>query len=70
MSAVGLCEFCRHAQIIQSKRGGTFYLCRRSNDDSSFDKYPRLPVLSCRGYEAGEVQQHLGGIPSAKINKA
>ncbi len=69
MSAIGLCESCRHAQIIQSKRGSTFYLCLRSNDDAGFDKYPRLPVLSCRGYAAGGVQQHLGGNPSAKTSK-
>ncbi len=54
MSAVGLCEHCRHAQIIQSKRGSTFYLCLRSDEDASFAKYPRLPVSACRGYEAVE----------------
>lgn len=52
MSPIGLCENCRHAQIVRSARGGTFYLCLRSNEAANFAKYPRLPVLSCNGYEA------------------
>lgn len=51
MSAIGLCEHCRHVQIVQNARGSKFYLCRRANEDASFAKYPRLPVLTCRGYE-------------------
>jgi hypothetical protein len=30
-----------------------FYLCRRSADDPSFPRYPRLPVVACRGFEEG-----------------
>ncbi len=26
-------------------------MCERSLTDPSFPRYPRLPVLSCRGYE-------------------
>jgi hypothetical protein len=36
---------------IESDRGSVFYLCERSAIDASFPKYPRLPVLQCRGYE-------------------
>ena len=49
--AVGLCRTCEHARIIQSARGSKFYLCRLSETDSRFAKYPRLPVLRCGGYE-------------------
>jgi len=36
---------------MRSDRGSVFYLCERSFTDASFAKYPRLPVLECRGYE-------------------
>lgn len=48
----GLCASCKHVRIIRSDRGSIFYLCRRSATDPSYAQYPRLPVLSCRGYEA------------------
>lgn len=47
----GLCADCVHARSVKSDRGSTFLLCELSNRDPSFPKYPRLPVLSCRGYE-------------------
>ena len=49
--SVGLCSDCGHARIIRSDRGSIFYLCRLSATDSRFAKYPRLPVLSCPGYQ-------------------
>lgn len=58
MSAVGLCANCRHVQIIPNKRGSKFYLCLRANEDAGFAKYPRLPVLSCRGYESEAQSEH------------
>lgn len=48
---VGLCASCRHVKRVTSKRT-TFYLCRLAATDARFAKYPALPVLSCRGYEA------------------
>jgi hypothetical protein len=47
----GLCATCIQARIIQSDRNSVFYLCQLALKDSRFDKYPRLPVLSCAGYE-------------------
>jgi hypothetical protein len=47
----GLCDSCRWMRKIKSDRGSLFYLCERSATDASFPKYPRLPVLQCRGYE-------------------
>lgn len=51
LDRVGLCRSCRHARIVRSDTGSTFYLCGLSRVDPSFPKYPRTPVLSCRGYE-------------------
>ncbi len=51
---VGLCADCRYMQRIESARGSTFYLCKRSATDHEFPKYPRLPVIQCRGHEPEE----------------
>jgi len=53
-SAVGLCARCRHVRRIRSDRGAIFYFCILSEIDPRFPKYPRLPVLSCSGYEEKE----------------
>src|SRR5262245_61744747 len=50
----GLCGSCRYAREVTSGRGSVFVLCERSRDDASFPRYPRLPVLECRGYEPVE----------------
>ena len=47
---VGLCATCRNVKRITSDRGSRFYLCELSKTDSRFPKYPRLPVLRCKGY--------------------
>jgi len=52
----GLCATCVHHRIVRSGRGSIFYLCQLSRTDPAFPRYPRLPVLSCRGYEPGEPQ--------------
>lgn len=31
-----------------------FWMCRLSATDPSFARYPRLPVLQCRGYRRGK----------------
>jgi hypothetical protein len=49
---IGLCADCRFMRLIESARGSRFYLCERSATDPTFPKYPRLPVLQCRGYES------------------
>jgi hypothetical protein len=48
---VGLCDSCRHQQLVPTRRGSVFSLCRLSKVDPRFAKYPRLPVLDCTGYE-------------------
>lgn len=37
--------------MVESARGSRFYLCKRSETDGRFPKYPALPVLECAGYE-------------------
>ena len=47
---VGLCATCTHVQIVTSAKGSTFYLCRLSQEDPRFPRYPALPVRACGGY--------------------
>lgn len=53
----GLCASCHHARSILSASGSRFYQCLREKTDPSFPKWPPLPTLSCRGYEAGEGEE-------------
>jgi len=46
-----LCGHCRHARLITSRRGSTFLLCRVSEVDPSFPRYPALPVRRCSAFE-------------------
>lgn len=50
----GLCGDCRHCRRVESSRGSVFVFCELSSSDPGFPKYPRLPVLSCRGYNKKE----------------
>jgi hypothetical protein len=52
----GLCADCLHARTIRADRGSVFFLCQRSALDPRYARYPRLPVLACRGYERREEQ--------------
>jgi len=49
--AAGLCDQCRHQHLVPNTRGSVFSLCERSRTDPDFPRYPRLPVLSCPGFE-------------------
>lgn len=46
----GLCAGCVNVRVVRSGKGSTFFLCELSKTDPAFPKYPRLPVLRCRGY--------------------
>ena len=51
----GLCDACRHQQVVRTTRGSAFSLCRRSRTDPAYPKYPPIPVVRCPGFEpAGE----------------
>jgi len=47
----GLCDSCRHQQLVPNTRGSVFSLCLLSREDAGFPRYPRLPVLACAGHE-------------------
>ncbi|MCE2393268.1 hypothetical protein J4G02_01490 [Candidatus Poribacteria bacterium] len=47
---VGLCQTCQHVKIIENANYSRFYLCLLSNSNPDFQRYPRLPVLTCPGY--------------------
>lgn len=50
-NSTGLCASCLHARQVESAKGSQFLLCQLSQSDPRFPKYPRLPVLSCSGYQ-------------------
>ena len=50
--SAGLCDSCIHQRVVSNTRGSRFSLCERSKTDPEFPKYPRVPVLECRGFEA------------------
>lgn len=50
MTPAGLCAGCAHKQEIRSPKGAVYLLCRLGLTDDNYPKYPRLPVLACRGY--------------------
>jgi hypothetical protein len=48
----GLCDACVHQRLIRSGRGSQFSMClRHRTEPERYPKYPRLPVLTCPGYE-------------------
>jgi hypothetical protein len=49
----GLCDSCRHQRLVPNTRGSVFSLCERSREDPAYPRYPRVPVLSCPGFEPG-----------------
>jgi hypothetical protein len=61
----GLCNLCRHQRLVRNTRGSSFSLCRRSKTDPSFPRYPRLPVVECRGYEPAEPEPEAEAGPEA-----
>jgi hypothetical protein len=48
----GICNACRHQQVVATTRGSAFSLCQRSRDEPErFPRYPRIPVTACPGFE-------------------
>ncbi|MCI0699365.1 hypothetical protein L0337_46100 [candidate division KSB1 bacterium] len=67
---IGLCQTCRNVRVVNSGRGGTFYLCRLAAHDPRFPKYPRLPVLVCNGYEPTDTSKLQGNEPPRSENES
>jgi hypothetical protein len=53
----GLCANCIHARSVTSDRGSVFLLCELSFSDARFQKYPKLPVRFCPGYQKKSVER-------------
>jgi len=51
-SNFGLCGGCLFQRVVPTTRGSVFSLCERAAEDSSFPRYPRVPVGSCAGFHA------------------
>ena len=48
---IGLCAECKHARVQRNARGSEFWRCLKAETDARFERYPRLPVSECAGYE-------------------
>ncbi len=46
----GLCPHCAFKREIRNDRGSLFTMCLRSFEEKEYPKYPRLPVLACKGF--------------------
>jgi hypothetical protein len=55
-SHAGLCRACLHVRLVRTSRESTFYLCRRSEKDPAYARYPRLPMILCAGFEQNPEQ--------------
>lgn len=49
----GLCGRCRHARVVDNRRGSRFWRCDLHPTRPEFPRYPALPVQSCAGFEEG-----------------
>ena len=54
MPAAGLCDSCVHQRVVRNTRGSSFSLCERSRTEPKYPRYPRLPVVECRGWQRRE----------------
>jgi hypothetical protein len=49
--AESLCERCAWLREVRTPKGSRFLLCRRSQTDPAYPRYPPQPVVRCAGYE-------------------
>jgi hypothetical protein len=62
MKTAGLCATCAHVKRVGSSKSSVFYLCRLSETDPRFRKYPPLPMLQCAGYERAASAADVGDL--------
>src|SRR5688500_16844351 len=69
VAAAGLCARCAHVQVVVSARGSRFYLCRLSSTDPAFPRYPVIPVVACRGFDAAcaSIEDRMHTIAPARL---
>jgi hypothetical protein len=63
----GLCAVCRHQRLVPNTRGSVFSLCERSRTQPEYPRYPRIPVLECRGYEPRAPSDLAPGNPQHQV---
>ena len=49
-----LCETCAWMREVVTPNGSRFLLCRLSQTDPAYPKYPPQPVVRCDGYRMKE----------------
>jgi hypothetical protein len=52
-----LCETCASMREVITPKGSRFLLCRLSQADPAFPKYPPQPVVRCDGYRNRETSE-------------
>jgi hypothetical protein len=52
-----LCETCAWVREVVTPKGSRFLLCRLSQTDPAYPKYPPQPVVRCEGYRRKEQAQ-------------
>jgi hypothetical protein len=72
--SAGLCETCARCRKIPSPSGSLFFLCRLSETDPRYPRYPPLPVVRCEGYsrvaeDSGRPSGDAHGDPGESLSK-
>jgi hypothetical protein len=49
-----LCEKCAWRREVVTPKGSRFLLCKLSQTDPAFPKYPPQPVVRCAGYQPSD----------------
>ena len=55
--ARSLCETCALMREIITPKGSRFLLCRLSQTDLAYPKYPPQPVVRCDGYRLRDMTE-------------
>jgi hypothetical protein len=53
-----LCETCASMRQVITPKGSRFFLCRLSEWNPTFPKYPPQPVVRCDGYRSRDTNEH------------
>jgi hypothetical protein len=61
---VSLCPSCSFAREIISGKGSRFLLCKKSQTDHGFPKYPPQPVMRCRGFSEKNAGNEINAVKS------
>lgn len=49
-----LCEICQSMREVISAKGSRFLLCRLSQANPNYPKYPSQPIVRCEGFQSKE----------------